>query len=130
MKNPSVKSMERELEAVAARAREAAERLASCSSGQKNAALEAMAAELRRRTGEILAENAADLRDARKKGRPGALLDRLRLDEGRLEGMASALEEVAALPDPGGRGDGHVAPPQRPVGGEDAYSPRGYTPDL
>ena len=68
----------------------------------KNRALAAMAQELRAEAPAILAENAADLEASRGKV-PDVMLDRLALNEARLEGMASGIEAVAALPDPVGR---------------------------
>lgn len=66
----------------------------------RNAALGAMAAALRDRAADIVAANAVDMDAARAKGTPEPLLDRLALDEGRIEGMARGLESLAALPDP------------------------------
>jgi glutamate-5-semialdehyde dehydrogenase len=66
----------------------------------KNAALRAAAGELRARSGQILSDNAADLGDARKAAASAALLDRLALDDARIEAMARGLEDIAALPDP------------------------------
>jgi len=51
----------------------------------------------------ILSANAEDLAAGEKKGLSAAMLDRLRLDEGRVEAIATGIEEVAALPDPVGR---------------------------
>lgn len=69
----------------------------------RNAALRAMAAALRAHTAEVLSANVQDMEAARAAGMKDSLLDRLFLDEGRVEGMASALEELAALPDSLGR---------------------------
>ena len=66
----------------------------------KDAALRAAAGELRARSGQILSDNAADLGDARNASASAALLDRLGLDEARIEAMARGLEDIAALPDP------------------------------
>lgn len=68
----------------------------------KNRALAAMAQALRAEAPAILAENAADLEASRGKV-PDVMLDRLALNEARLEGMAAGIEAVAALPDPVGR---------------------------
>ena len=68
----------------------------------KNRALAAMAQELRAEAPAILAENAADLEASRGKV-PDVMLDRLALNEARLEGMAAGIEAVAALPYPVGR---------------------------
>jgi glutamate-5-semialdehyde dehydrogenase len=84
-------------------AREAATKLALASTERKNAALEAMADRLELRAGKILEANAQDLEGARAKGRDGAFLDRLALDEARIAAMAKGLREVAALADPVGQ---------------------------
>jgi glutamate-5-semialdehyde dehydrogenase len=81
-------------------AREAASVLELASSEQKNQAVHAAAAALRARRGDILAENHRDMDAAAAKGAPQALLDRLLLNDKRIEGMAHALETIAALPDP------------------------------
>ena len=87
-----------EMTAIGARARHAAADLAVASTGMKNAALIAAAAEIRQATDEIVAANLRDRQSAA--GLSASLLDRLMLDPQRIEGMARALEEVAALPDP------------------------------
>ena len=84
-------------------AREAATTLALASTERKNAALEAMADRLELRAGKILEANAQDLEGAGAKGRDGAFLDRLALDEARIAAMAKGLREVAALADPVGQ---------------------------
>ncbi|HEV8443259.1 MAG TPA: glutamate-5-semialdehyde dehydrogenase [Steroidobacteraceae bacterium] len=83
----------------------AAAALALASSATKNRALGAMAAALRARRAELLAANARDMDAARAKGTSGAMLDRLALDETRVEGMAAGAEAIAALPDPVGTTD-------------------------
>ena len=87
--------------------------LASASTEQKDRALHAAAAALRRRQDEILEANARDMAAARHKGLTAALLDRLQLDPKRVEAMARGLEEIAALPDPVG---GVAAQWRRPNG--------------
>ena len=69
---------------------------------KKNEALLYMADEIVLHTAEILAANAADLSAAEGKISE-VMLDRLRLTEGRIEGMAEGIRQVAALPDPVGR---------------------------
>jgi glutamate-5-semialdehyde dehydrogenase len=88
--------------AVAKRARAAATELALATRAVKDAALEAMAAGLVADAAEILAANRADLEAAASRGTPDHLLDRLRLDSARLDGMAQGLRDVAGLPDPVG----------------------------
>jgi len=74
--------------------------LSQAGRARKDAALRAAAGELRARRGQILSDNAADLGDARKASASAALLDRLALDDARIEAMARGLEDIAALPDP------------------------------
>ncbi|MDY0048651.1 MAG: gamma-glutamyl-phosphate reductase, partial [Thauera propionica] len=83
-------------------ARAASRVLAAASTEAKNAALLAMAAEIRTRRSELLAANAQDLADARAAGLEPALIDRLTLNDKGVEAMAIGLEQVAALPDPVG----------------------------
>ena len=85
---------------LAARARAAQRVLARASTGRKARALAAAAAAIRERADAILAANADDL--AAAAGLSSALVDRLTLDAGRIEGIAAGLEAVAALPDPVG----------------------------
>ena len=84
-------------------AREAQKLLALAPTAQKNEALMAMAAKIRRSGADILAENQRDLANAQAKGIKGSFVDRLTLNEARLEAMAKGLEEIAALPDPVGQ---------------------------
>ncbi|RIA47270.1 glutamate-5-semialdehyde dehydrogenase [Dichotomicrobium thermohalophilum] len=83
-------------------ARAAAWVLATTDTATKNAALRAGAAALRRSAEDILAANARDVAAAEEQGRPKAAIDRLRLDKKRIEGIASALEDIVALDDPVG----------------------------
>ncbi|QNH21732.1 glutamate-5-semialdehyde dehydrogenase [Xanthomonas sp. GW] len=83
--------------------RDAAQALAQLSSAAKQALLEAMAAALEADAETILAANARDLEAARARDVGTAMLDRLALDGKRLAGVAAALREVAALPDPVGQ---------------------------
>jgi glutamate-5-semialdehyde dehydrogenase len=87
---------------VCAHARAAAARLAAIDTTTKNAALGAIADALRARTEEILSANARDLQAGHEGDLGEALLDRLRLDEDRIEGIARAVEAVSALDDPVG----------------------------
>lgn len=88
---------------IGARARQAAHGLASASSEAKNRALNAAAEALRANKQAILNANAEDLRRADETGLSDALVDRLSLNEARIEAIARGLEEVAALPDPVGQ---------------------------
>lgn len=93
------------VESIAIAARAASYALASSSGAQREACLQAMAAAVRAEKDAILAANQLDLRAAEASGTAGHMLDRLMLDEKRVEAMAEALLEVAALPDPIGRID-------------------------
>jgi glutamate-5-semialdehyde dehydrogenase len=90
---------------IATAARQASIIMARLSSGVKNELLLAMADALTAATADLIAENAKDLAAAREKGLSDAMIDRLMLDEARIRGMADALREVAALPDPVGSVD-------------------------
>ena len=92
-----------QIHAMGRQARAAALKLSQLSSETKNAILTAMAQGLRDASGEILAANAKDIAAGESKGLSSAMLDRLRLDEMRLEAIAAALEHVATLPDPVGQ---------------------------
>ncbi|MBB3082611.1 glutamate-5-semialdehyde dehydrogenase [Geodermatophilus sabuli] len=88
--------------AAAQRARAAARVLRTLPTDTKDAALRAMADALVERTDEVLAANAADVEAAAAAGTPAAILDRLRLDRSRVAGVADALRQLVALPDPVG----------------------------
>ena len=83
-------------------ARAAALALAVLSEEKKNEILKAMAAGIRAASVEILAANAQDIAAGEKRGLTSAMLDRLRLDEARLEAVAAGVEKVATLSDPVG----------------------------
>lgn len=83
--------------------REAAQAVARLTTRKKQALLLGMAAHLERSAETILAANAKDCALAAERGTSGAMLDRLRLDETRLAGIAEAVRFVASLPDPVGR---------------------------
>ncbi len=86
-----------------ARAGRAAQRaLARMDTAGKAAALRSAAAALRAHSARIIEANGRDVATGEANGLSGAMLDRLRLDAGRLEGIATAVEAVAALPDPVG----------------------------
>jgi glutamate-5-semialdehyde dehydrogenase len=84
------------------RAHRAARALALAPTERKNAALEAIAATLLERAGEVLAANAIDLERGRAAGLSSSLLDRMLLNEARLAGIAADTRSVATLPDPVG----------------------------
>jgi len=84
------------------RARAAARELAFASTSAKNRALTAAAAAMRASANALIAANARDLDEAKRDKLTDAMIDRLALDQKRIEAMAKGLEEVAALPDPVG----------------------------
>jgi glutamate-5-semialdehyde dehydrogenase len=88
--------------AAARRARAASIDLAVASRADKDAALRAMADALVGDCPAILEANAADVARAREAGTSEAMIDRLRLDEKRVAGMAAGLRDVSGLPDPVG----------------------------
>ena len=91
------------MRAIGAEARLAARLLANAPEEQKNHALASGARNLRQGSANILTANVRDLDVGTAKGLTGAFLDRLTLDDGRIEAIARGLEDVAELPDPVGR---------------------------
>jgi glutamate-5-semialdehyde dehydrogenase len=85
------------------RAKAAAHVLALAAAAQKDRALGAMAAAVRARKKDILAANADDLAEAKAAGASAAFLDRLALNDARVEAMAEGLDAVRGLPDPVGK---------------------------
>jgi glutamate-5-semialdehyde dehydrogenase len=84
-------------------ARKAAHALSLASTETKNKAILVAASEIRARASDIISANRIDVEAAQASGANSAFLDRLRLDEGRVEAIAKGLETIAALPDPVGR---------------------------
>ena len=99
------------IEELGKQARKASDLLLSAGSQEKDKGLLTIASTLRESAGEILAANALDTARGAEAGMSPALLDRLSLDEKRIEGIAAAVEEIVALPDPVGQVDrGSVRP--------------------
>jgi glutamate-5-semialdehyde dehydrogenase len=90
------------MQTVGKQAREASRAIARADTNQKNRALLAMAAAIRRDAAKLLEANARDMEHARASGLDAALLDRLQINEKAVAGMAEGLEQIAALPDPVG----------------------------
>ena len=90
------------MQTIGENAKEAATALAVASTEAKNSTLREMAASLRNRKPEIMAENDKDMAAGAEKGLTTAMLDRLKLDEDRIEGVAAGLEAIAGLIDPVG----------------------------
>ena len=84
------------------KARAAARTLSGATPGQKNNALDTVARQLRGSVDRLMTENEKDLAAGEKAGLTPAMLDRLKLTEKRIEEIALAVDEVAALPDPVG----------------------------
>ena len=89
-----------EIVTLAEEAKAASVKLATTTADERNGALAAMAAALREHAAEIVMANSADMDAAREAGTSEALLDRLMLDEPRVNAMADALDELRGLPDP------------------------------
>ncbi|MFC0903150.1 glutamate-5-semialdehyde dehydrogenase [Clostridium sp. MT-14] len=88
----------------AKRASTAARILSNMGTEDKNRALFSMANQVKKSKDDILEANKLDLENAKKSGKNNAFIDRLSLDEKRINSMAEGLEKVASLPDPIGEG--------------------------
>ncbi|GLQ94521.1 glutamate-5-semialdehyde dehydrogenase [Dyella acidisoli] len=91
-----------EIRTLALACKDAAQAMFALDTETKRKLLHDMAAALEEQRDTILTANARDLQQAAARGIQGAMLDRLRLDEARLAGIAKAVREIAALPDPVG----------------------------
>ncbi len=91
------------LEELGIRAKEAEKELMVASTVEKNAALKSIADALVMNADEIIEANAKDIQNGIDNGMSKALLDRLKLDRDRIEGMAQGVMDVVSLPDPVGR---------------------------
>ncbi len=91
------------MEAFLAKAKESSRVLSTLSGAEKNRILKEMAEALRVNTPTLLKANALDMAEAEVNNLASSLKDRLLLDEGRIDGMAVAIEEIAALKEPVGR---------------------------
>ena len=89
--------------ALAKQAKAASRELARLTTAEKNACLLAMADAIESHAADIKQANALDMTGGAQSGLSTAMLDRLKLDDKRIAGMAKGLREVAALPDPVGR---------------------------
>jgi len=94
-------------------ARDAARELAKATPEQKESALTAAAAAIRQRKSEILTANAQDMAAATERQLSQSMLDRLFLDDDRIEAMAAGIEEIGRLDDPIGQ---MIAEWERPNG--------------
>lgn len=96
-------SLTEQMSSLAQQSKRASRLLTRISTDDKNACLEAMAEALLENADAIKEANARDMETGREMGLSNALLDRLLLDDARIESMASGLREVAGLSDPVGR---------------------------
>jgi glutamate-5-semialdehyde dehydrogenase len=99
---PAPDDVRGQVRAVCARARDAARSLATAPRTVKDAALTAIAEDLVAATDRIVAANAQDIARGEDGGMAAGLLDRLRLDAGRVAAIAAAVRDVVRLPDPVG----------------------------
>lgn len=93
-------SVTQQIAAITKAARKAQKPLAGASRAEKDATLAAMAEAIDTRRAEILEANAKDLARGKAENTPSAMLDRLALDDDRIDGLVSALGDLAGLPDP------------------------------
>ncbi|TKI70297.1 glutamate-5-semialdehyde dehydrogenase [Sulfurimonas crateris] len=91
------------MEQFLAEAKQASRVLSTLSGSDKNRILREMASALRANTMDLIEANAKDMSDGKKNDLSSALMDRLYLDEKRIDAMAVAIEEIAALKEPVGR---------------------------
>lgn len=91
------------IRALAIAARDAAQAIAALDSLQREGLIHTMADAIESDRASILSANASDLQRAREAGISGAMLDRLLLDDARINGIVAALHEIARLPDPVGQ---------------------------
>lgn len=96
-------SLSEQMTLLAKQAKAASRELAKLTTAEKNACLLAMATALEQNAEAIKQANALDMDFGAKHGLSSAMLDRLKLDEKRIAGMAKGLREVTALPDPVGK---------------------------
>ena len=113
VENDVVGNLRQQMMNLGAAAREAAKQLTRVDSGSKTRALKAAAAAMRSRAPEIIEANARDMEAGRRKGLTAALLDRLALDDQRIEATARGVESIADFNDPVG---GVIAEWERPNG--------------
>lgn len=93
-------TLETDMAALGRAAQIAGTELRLANEDMRNAALRAMAKHIREAKASILVANEADMEAAAKKGLSAPLLDRLKLNTNRIEGIAEGLESIADLPDP------------------------------
>ena len=95
-------NIQQSLQQIGKQAKTAARVMSTLNRGSKDAALEALAQALLDAEADLLAANKLDIQAGRSKELPAPMLDRLQLDQGRIQLMAEGCRQVAALPDPVG----------------------------
>lgn len=113
VKITNMDSLQKEMIELGKNARAALRVLSIASNEKKNKALMRAAESIRNNAGKIKKANAKDMLSAKDKGHPDSFLDRLELNDKRIEDMAVGIEQIAKLPDPVGR---ELARWQRPNG--------------
>ncbi len=98
----SIENIEDYMQQLGKQARDAARQIGSAETAQKNHALMAIAQNLLDQSDYIQQENRKDMENGKQNGLDDALLDRLKLDQGRIEGMVESLRQIATLEDPVG----------------------------
>lgn len=93
-------SLQEDILKIGKQARQASRVLARTSTGVKNKALEAIAQELQKHRIDLLVANAKDLETGKTNGLDSALLDRLTLNDSRIDAMCEGLQQIMTLPDP------------------------------
>jgi len=101
--SPIAQDIQAEVQQIGLQARQAQQAIAQASTDQKNEALRAAADAIVEAKAKIKEANAKDMELAKKNGISGAMLDRLMLDDARIESMAEGMRKIAELPDPVGR---------------------------
>ena len=100
MSQGQISDITRYMNELGARARAASRALAAAETNAKNGALHAIADDLQTNRAVLMAENKKDLEAGAAKGLDAALLDRLELNDARIDSMIEGLRQIAALPDP------------------------------
>jgi len=95
-------NIEQHMRQIGKQARQAAKNLARTKTSIKNNALKAISQQIEQQNASLLAANAKDLKAGEAKGLETALLDRLTLNNSRIENMVEGLQQMIALPDPVG----------------------------
>ena len=103
VKNKQEIFLQKQMHEIGARARDALRVLSVATTEQKNRALLRAAASIRDNAKEIKKANAKDMAEAKTKGNDAAFLDRLELNDKRIEAMADGIEQIAKLEDPVGK---------------------------